>query len=80
MSQEQSDWALAGLPGDPLSIQNGIVVTRSSRYPLLIDPQGQAIKWIRQHEAERLPTFGITALNNQGSRTNSSSPWPKARL
>jgi dynein heavy chain len=61
---ETSDWALAGLPGDPLSIQNGIVVTRSSRYPLLIDPQGQAIKWIRQHEAERLPQFGITALNN----------------
>ena len=61
---ETSDWALAGLPGDPLSIQNGIVVTRSSRYPLLIDPQGQAIKWIRQHEAERLPQFGVTALNN----------------
>jgi len=61
---ETSDWALAGLPGDPLSIQNGIVVTRSSRYPLLIDPQGQAIKWIRQHEAERLPNFGVTALNN----------------
>jgi dynein heavy chain len=32
------EWNLEGLPSDDLSVQNGIMVTRSSRWPLMIDP------------------------------------------
>lgn len=58
------DWNIQGLPTDALSIQNGIMVTRSSRYPLLVDPQGQALLWIRQKEADRVPNYGVTSLNH----------------
>jgi len=60
------DWNIDGLPSDPLSIQNGILVTRSSRYPLLIDPQGQALDWIVRKEQRigRLPPFGVVQINS----------------
>lgn len=43
-------WNIDGLPTDSFSVDNGIVVFNARRWPLMIDPQGQANKWIRNME------------------------------
>jgi dynein heavy chain len=57
-------WASDGLPSDELSIQNGILTTTSTahlgkgkkagkvRFPLCIDPQMQAVSWIKRQHSE----------------------------
>ena len=41
------DWTAKGLPADEHSVQNGILTTAASRFPLCIDPQQQAVSWIK---------------------------------
>uniref|UniRef100_A0A8C5C544 Dynein axonemal heavy chain 12 n=1 Tax=Gadus morhua TaxID=8049 RepID=A0A8C5C544_GADMO len=43
-------WTIAGLPSDNFSIDNGIIISNARRWPLMIDPQGQANKWVKNME------------------------------
>uniref|UniRef100_A0A7N8WQ61 Dynein, axonemal, heavy chain 6 n=1 Tax=Mastacembelus armatus TaxID=205130 RepID=A0A7N8WQ61_9TELE len=45
-------WNTEGLPRDNVSTENGILVTEGRRWPLMIDPQDQANRWIRSKEAK----------------------------
>ncbi|RHY32696.1 hypothetical protein DYB32_002341, partial [Aphanomyces invadans] len=47
-------WNAHGLPRDNLSTENGVVTIRGKRWPLMIDPQGQANKWIKSLEGSKL--------------------------
>ncbi|NXT91841.1 DYH1 protein, partial [Anhinga rufa] len=48
---EISSWqAIAGLPNDTLSVENGVITQFSQRWTHYIDPQGQANKWIKNLE------------------------------
>ncbi|RYH31858.1 hypothetical protein EON65_01740 [archaeon] len=44
------EWQNQGLPTDPVSVNNGILVDKCRRWPLMIDPQMQANQWIRKKE------------------------------
>jgi len=39
-----------GLPSDRISIENGSIVSNCKRWPLIIDPLAQGIKWLKQKE------------------------------
>ena len=47
-------WHAHGLPSDTVSTQNGAITQNTSRWPLLLDPQLQGIKWVRRMEGSAL--------------------------
>ncbi|CAM4521786.1 dynein axonemal heavy chain 3 [Lepidochelys kempii] len=57
-------WQIAGLPVDSFSIDNGVIVSNSRRWALMIDPQRQANKWIKNMEkANKLSVMKLSDTN-----------------
>lgn len=44
------EWNICGLPSDDFSTENAIIMQYSRRWPLVIDPQSQATRWIKNME------------------------------
>uniref|UniRef100_A0A8B9JEG5 Dynein axonemal heavy chain 10 n=1 Tax=Astyanax mexicanus TaxID=7994 RepID=A0A8B9JEG5_ASTMX len=59
---EISRWGSESLPPDELSVQNGILTTRASRFPMCIDPQQQALNWIKKKEEKN--NLKISSFND----------------
>ncbi|KAM3621055.1 uncharacterized protein V6R79_005381 [Siganus canaliculatus] len=47
------DWNIQGLPSGAFFTENGLIVTRSDRWPLMVDPQSQGLEWVKNMEMER---------------------------
>ncbi|KAI8818344.1 dynein heavy chain [Fimicolochytrium jonesii] len=54
---ERIDWQTKSLPADGLCTENAIMLKRFNRYPLLIDPSGQATTFLTNHYKERRLTI-----------------------
>ena len=52
-----------GLPSDRKSIENGSIVSNCKRWPLIIDPQVQGIKWLKQREEGNIDIVQLTQKN-----------------
>ena len=67
------NWIAHSLPQDPRCLENGLLVAQatSTKWPLLIDPQGVGARWILACEGSkknRLPTFRSTMLSHEALR------------
>eukprot|EP00792_Barthelona_sp_PAP020_P009033 TRINITY_DN3265_c0_g1_i1.p1 TRINITY_DN3265_c0_g1~~TRINITY_DN3265_c0_g1_i1.p1 ORF type:complete len:4284 (+),score=1224.26 TRINITY_DN3265_c0_g1_i1:1098-12854(+) len=49
---DRRDWVQQSLPDDPFSLDNAVILKSTEKWPLLIDPQGQANRWIKLFEAD----------------------------
>ena len=64
-------WKSNSLPDDDLCTENAIMLNRRIRYPLVIDPSGQAVEYIMKEYSEKKLTK--TSFLDQGFRKNLES-------
>ncbi|XP_055849033.1 dynein beta chain, ciliary [Episyrphus balteatus] len=55
-----AEWNNQGLPSDRMSAENAAILVHSERYPLMIDPQLQGIKWVKQKYHNNIVVLRLT--------------------
>lgn len=65
-----------GLPADEFSTENGMLTTMGRRWPLMIDPQGQANRWIRSMYADANLQVKKTGVESDNRLTHALVCWP----
>lgn len=51
----RASWTTSGLPTDSLAAENAIMIQRYNRFPLLVDPTGQAVDFLRnQYRSQKI--------------------------
>ena len=85
LQSQFGEWQLQGLPTDPHSTQNAVILTKSPRPVYCIDPQRQALRWVLTLESQRLAavqkasvTDAVTAVSASHSKSKTSSVAPAA--
>ena len=63
-------WCDEGLPSDEISLQNGAILDASLRWPLLIDPQMQGVKWAVSHWERRGGSVVVVKMDDDGYLTH----------
>ena len=58
-----ASWNNEGLPSDRMSTENATILTSAERWPLMIDPQLQGVKWIKQRFGEKLTVVRLGQRN-----------------
>lgn len=53
-STQVARWSNENLPSDTTSVENAMILTNAERWPLMIDPQLQGVKWIKTREGAEL--------------------------
>ncbi|XP_055687854.1 dynein beta chain, ciliary [Lutzomyia longipalpis] len=56
-----AEWNNEGLPSDKMSMDNAMILLSSVRWPLMIDPQLQGIKWIKNRFGDELMATRLDA-------------------
>lgn len=78
VASQRLEWRNHHLPPDDLCLENAVMLTRFNRYPLVIDPSGQATAFLMSMLASKkvLKTSFLDASFQEESRKRSSFRLP----